>query len=87
MCLPPNRVTLAQKFINNVRANKARGTSDLMIGTVRSQPFEAKSSSETYENKRHDDKDGEDVIEGTGWLLLPYLYPHRYLILILARVE
>jgi hypothetical protein len=55
---------LPQKFINDVRADKAGGTSDLMIGTVRSQPFEAKSSSETYENKRHDDDDddGEDGI-------------------------
>ena len=58
ICAPPNRVILPQKLINNVRADKARGTSDLIIGPVRSVSFEAKSSSDTYEDKRHDD-DGE----------------------------
>jgi len=62
ICAPPNRVALPQKLINDVRADKARGTSDLkIVGPVRSLSFEAKSSPETYEDKRHDD-DGEDGI-------------------------
>ena len=49
---------MPQEFINDVRADRARGTSDLIIGPVRSLSFEAKSISDTYEDKRHDD-DGE----------------------------
>jgi len=80
ICAPPNRVALPQKLINDVRADKARGTSNLnMVGPVRSLSFDAKISSETYEDKRHDD-DGVDEVWGVGWLPLPYLYPHRYLI-------
>jgi len=32
ICAPPNRVALPQELIDDVRADKARGTSDLITG-------------------------------------------------------
>ena len=76
ICAPPNRVTLPQKLINDVRADKARGTSDLIIGPVRSLSlkFEAKSSSETYEDKRHDDDGEYGVRELVGCFCHTYIH-------------
>jgi len=43
ICVPPNRVTLPQELINDVRTDKARCTSDLIIDPTGMRPLSFES--------------------------------------------